>query len=94
MRELIEIGLAFVELLTAELEQSKRAVFNLGISLGLIMAATVLLVCAIGLFLYAAYLGFLSAFDQKWAVFATGLAAFGCAGALMWIASYKGRHYP
>jgi hypothetical protein len=95
MRELIEIGLAFIDLMKAELELSKRVVFNLGIALGLVMAASVVLVCAIGLMLYAAYLGLLSVFaEQKWAVFFTGLGALGCAGALIWIASYKGRHYP
>jgi hypothetical protein len=92
MREVIELGLAFVDLLKAELEVSKRGLFNLGIAVGLAMAGVVFLIGAIGLMLYAAYLAFLPAFDQKWAVFVTGLAALGCAGVLLWIATYKGRH--
>ncbi len=92
MRELIELGLAFIDLIKAELEQSKRAVLSLGIALGLAAVGLVFLTCAIGLILFAFYLGFLSAFDQKWAAFVTGLGAFGCAGILFWIAAYKGRH--
>ena len=56
MRQVVEICLGFVELITAELEQSKKAVLNLGIALGLVFAAVLFLICAIGLMLYAVYL--------------------------------------
>jgi hypothetical protein len=94
MRAILEIGLAFVDLVRAELEQSKRAVFNLGIALGLTFAAAVVLIGAIGLMLYAAKLALVSVFDPKWVLCGIGLGAFGCAGVLFWIASYKARHWP
>ena len=89
MRQVVEIGLAFVDLIKAELEQSKKAVLDLGIALGLVFGAVLFLITAIGLILYAVYLAFLSAFDPKWALFVTALGAFGCAGILLWIALYK-----
>jgi hypothetical protein len=91
MRQVIELSIAFVDLLKAELEMTKRSVFNLGIALGLVIAGIVFLTCALGLMLYAAYLVSLPALDQKLAVFITGLLALGCAGVLLWIATYKGR---
>ncbi len=92
MQQVVELCLAFVDLIKAELEQSRKAVFDLGIALGLVFAAVLFLICAIGLILYAVYLAFLSAFDPKWALFATAVGAFGCAGVLFWIAAYKGGH--
>ncbi len=89
MQQVVEICLAFVDLIKAELELSKKAVFNLGLALGLVFAAVLFLICAIGLTLYAVYLAFLSAFDPKWALFATALGSFGCAGVLLWLAAYK-----
>jgi len=44
MRQLIEISLALVDLLEAKLEQANRGVLNLGIALGLVFAASVLLI--------------------------------------------------
>ncbi len=92
MRQLVEICLAFVDLLAAELEQVRKSAFDLGIALGLVFAAVLFLICAIGLMLYAVYLAFLSAFDPKWALLATALGALGCAGVLLWIAAYKSGH--
>lgn len=92
MREVVEIGLAFIDLIKAEFEQSKRAVFNLGIALALAVVAAVFLVCAVGLMLYAAYLAFLPALGQELAVFSTGLAALVCAGVLLWVAAFRERH--
>jgi uncharacterized membrane protein YqjE len=90
MRQVVEICLGFVELITAELDQSKKAVLNLGIALGLVFAAVLFLICAIGLMLYAVYLSVLAAFDPKWAIFVTALGALGCAGILLWIAAHRG----
>ena len=42
MRQLIEISLAFVDLLEAKLEQVNRGVLNLGIALGLVFVASAL----------------------------------------------------
>ncbi len=89
MREVVEICLAFIDLIKAELEQSKKAVFSLGIALGLVFAAVLFLIFAIGLILYAVFLALLSAFDPKWALFVTALLALGCAGGLLWIATCK-----
>jgi uncharacterized membrane protein YqjE len=90
MLQVVEICMGFVELIKAELEQSKKAVFNLGIAFGLVFAAVLFLICAIGLMLYALYLAVLSAFDPKWAVFVTALGALGCSGILLGIAAHRG----
>ena len=91
MREIIDIALAFVDLVKAELELSKRGIFNLGIALGLCFAATVFLVCAIGLILYGVYLALVPYIGPKWAAVLIGLLALVVSGALLWIASYKVR---
>jgi hypothetical protein len=90
MRQMVEICLAFIDLIKAELEQSRMAVVDLGIALGLVLAAVVFLVCAIWLLLYAVYLAFLSVVDPKWALVITALGAFVCAGILLRVAAYKG----
>jgi hypothetical protein len=91
MRQLIEISLAFVDLLEAKLEQVNRGVLNLGIALGLIFAASILLILALGLVLYAVYIAFVSAFGTAWASLAVGLMAIGCAAVLLLIATRKVR---
>jgi hypothetical protein len=53
-------------MLKAELEISKRALFNLVIALALAIAGIIFLTCGMGLMLYAVYLVFIPLFDHKW----------------------------
>lgn len=91
MQSIVEIGLAFVDLIKAELEQAKRGLFGLCVAVGIGFAATMLLFCAIGLILYGIYLALLPRLGATPAVFVTALSALAFAGILLWIATVKAR---
>lgn len=92
MQAIIEIGLAFLDLVKAELEQAKTGAFGLCIAVGFGFAGTALAVCGIGLILYSIYLALLSPLGAAGAVFLTALAALGFAVVLLWVAIYKVKH--
>jgi hypothetical protein len=91
MREIIELALSFVDLVKAELELSKRSIFNLGIALIFCFAATVFLICAIGMILYGVHLALLPHLAAIWSAIVVGLLGLVVSGVLLWIASFKVR---
>ena len=90
MRQVVEICLGFLEFITAELEQSRKALLNLGIALRIGFRCGPVSDLRHRIDALRSNLSVLAAFDPKWAMFVTALGALGCAGILLWIAAHRG----
>lgn len=89
MEKLAEVLVAFLDVVKADLAQSKKGVFDVGVSLGLTCAAGIFLVAAVVLVSYALYLGLMNYLDKTSAVFFTGLFYVLCGGVSIWYAHRK-----
>ncbi|MDA3934506.1 MAG: hypothetical protein PF630_09335 [Gammaproteobacteria bacterium] len=88
MNHFAEIIIAALELMQAELRLAKRQFLHLGIVLGIVLAAAVILACGALLLLYAVYVWLSVVASMVTAALLTGLLALVFALLLFWLAHY------
>ena len=86
MSALADLLIALVELFEAEGRTLRRALLGTGVSLGLILAASILVLSGLGLCLWSAYLYLGTLLEPPLAALATGALTLGLSGGLLWIA--------
>lgn len=89
MEKLAELFIAFLDVVKADLAQSKKGIFDVGLSLCLTLAATVFLVAAVALTSYALYTGLTDLVGRELTALFTGLFYAVCGGVCIWIAKRK-----
>lgn len=86
MTAIIELIIAVVELIRAQLEQSKKALMRLGTGLMILVVAAVFLIAFVGLALTALFLGLLeTGMHPALDALLTGFVALFISGILAWV---------
>lgn len=92
MNALVELVLALIDLIKAELKHARQTWFRLGLALALVGVAAVLLTVALGFVLASVLIGLRSlGVDLGLSAFLTGLLALVLAGSVFMVATIKGR---
>ena len=90
MRKFVELGLALIDYLKLELENSRRSVLSLCFAIGVLWASVLLIVCGIGMLLYSAFTMFTSfGLHVSSAAFFTAALCLFAAALLVWIGLRK-----
>ncbi len=89
MEKLADLLIAFLDIVKADLAQSKKGLFDVGVSLTLTLVSGVCLTAAIAVISYALYLAASDSFGKESAVLITGLFYLVCGGISIWIAKTK-----
>ena len=85
MTALSELLFAFIDLIKAELRESRAGVVKLAVALGVVWVGMFLMIAALGLVLGALYVALASVLPTSSAILLTALAAALLGGLLIWI---------
>jgi hypothetical protein len=89
MEKIADLTIAFLDVVKADLAESKKGIFELGISLVLASVAGLFLVAAVALISYSLFLILSDLMEKDAAVLVTGLFYLLCGGLAIWLAKTK-----
>lgn len=91
MNALVELGLALVDLVRAELEDAKAGVMRLGVALGIVVAGAAVLILGVRHLLRALTLALVPPLSPAWGECLAGIVAILTAGVFLWLGSRTAR---